>query len=115
MAASVHNLILSWNELNIIQGVLDEVCHMRTDGNTIRELMSLRKKIANQRDEGYPSKNYPFWRNYFEETKLKDVLVTEEQVYDFLGEDSDGDAVEMLANLASGTYTLENLQKDILE
>ena len=49
------------------------------------------------------------------QTKLKDVLVTEEQVYDYLGEDSDGDAVEILANLASGTYTLENLQKDILE
>ena len=69
MAASMHNLILSYNELNIIQGVLDEVCHMRTDGNSIKELTSLRKKIANQRDEGYPAKNYPFWRNYFGDEK----------------------------------------------
>ena len=115
MAASVHNLILTWNELNVIQGLLGEVAKMRTDGNSIKELNVLREKIAKQRDEGYPAKNYPFWRNYFEETKLKDVLVTNEQVYNYLGEDSDGDAVEMLANLASGTYTLENLQKDILE
>jgi len=67
MAASMHNLILSYNELNIIQGVLREVANMRMDGNTIRELVSLRKKIAKQRDEGYPAKNYPFWRNYFED------------------------------------------------
>jgi len=67
MAASVHNLILSYNELNIIQGVLGEVANMRTDGNSINELVSLRKKIAEQRDEGYPIKNYPFWRNYFED------------------------------------------------
>jgi len=73
MAASMHNLILSWNELNIIQGVLWEVANQRTDGNSVRELMALREKIAKQRDEGYPAKNYPFWRNYFEETKLKDV------------------------------------------
>lgn len=115
MAASVHNLILTYGELNVIQGLLGEVAKMRTDGNTVRELSALREKIAKQRDEGYPAKNYPFWRNYFEETKLKDVLVTNEQVYNYLGDDSDGDAVEMLANLASGTYTVENLQKDILE
>jgi hypothetical protein len=66
MAASMHNLILSYNELNIIQGVLGEIVAMRTDGNTIRELSVLREKIAKQRDEGYPAKNYPFWRNYFE-------------------------------------------------
>ena len=65
MAASMHNLILSWNELNIIQGVLGEIVAMRTDGNTIRELNVLREKIAKQRDEGYPAKDYPFWRNYF--------------------------------------------------
>ena len=115
MAASVHNLILTYGELNVIQGLLGEVAKMRTDGNSINELNVLREKIAKQRDEGYPAKNYPFWRNYFEETKLKDVLVTNEQVYDYLGDDSDGDAVEILANLASGTYTVENLQKDILE
>ena len=69
MAASMHNLILSWNELNIIKGVLDEVAKQRTDGNTIRELTELRKKLAKQRDEGYPAKNYPFWRNYFGDEK----------------------------------------------
>ena len=67
MAASMHNLILSYNELNIIQCVLGEIAAMRTDGNSIRELSVLREKIANQRDEGYPAKNYPFWRNYFED------------------------------------------------
>ena len=65
MAASVHNLILSYNELNIIQGLLGEVAALRTDGNSVRELNVLREKIAKQRDEGYPIKNYPFWRNYF--------------------------------------------------
>lgn len=69
MAASMHNLILSWNELNIIQGVLGEIVAMRTDGNTIRELEALREKIAKQRDEGYPAKDYPFWRNYFGDEK----------------------------------------------
>ena len=69
MAASMHNLILSWNELNIIQGVLCEIVAMRTDGNTIRELNVLREKIAKQRDEGYPAKDYPFWRNYFGDEK----------------------------------------------
>ena len=69
MAASMHNLILSWNELNIIQGVLGEIVDMRTDGNTIRELNVLREKIAKQRDEGYPAKDYPFWRNYFGDEK----------------------------------------------
>jgi hypothetical protein len=67
MAASMHNLILSYNELNIIQRVLGEIAAMRTDGNSIRELSVLREKIAKQRDEGYPAKNYPFWRNYFED------------------------------------------------
>jgi hypothetical protein len=69
MAASVHNLILTYNELNIIQGVLGEIVALRTDGNTVRELTVLREKIAKQRDEGYPSKNYPFWRNYFGDEK----------------------------------------------
>jgi hypothetical protein len=67
MSASVHNLILTYNELNIIQRVLGEIAAMRTDGNSIRELSVLREKIAKQRDEGYPAKNYPFWRNYFED------------------------------------------------
>ena len=115
MAASVHNLILSWNEMHLVQQALGETVALRTDGNSIRELTVLREKIAKQRDEGYPAKNYPYWRKCFEESKLKDVLVTNEQVYDYLGDDSDGIAVEILANLASGTYTVENLQKDILE
>ena len=115
MAASVHNLILTYGELNVIQGALGETVALRTDGNSIRELTVLREKIAKQRDEGYPAKNYPYWKKCFEESKLKDVLVTNEQVYDYLGDDSDGIAVEIIANLASGTYTVENLQKDILE
>jgi len=82
MAASMHNLILSWNELNIIQGVLWEVANQRTDGNSVRELMALREKIAKQRDEGYPAKNYPFWRNYFEETNMKGLQLHESR-YDY--------------------------------
>ena len=69
MAASMHNLILSWNELNLIQGVLGEVATLRTDGNSVRELEALKEKIAKQRDEGYPAKDYPFWRNYFGDEK----------------------------------------------
>jgi hypothetical protein len=103
MTESIHNLILSYNELNIIQDSLKEIGEKRTDGDSIRELHELREKIANQRDDGN-----------FKENKLKDVLITNEQVYDYLGEDSDGDAVEILANLASGTYSVEQLQKDIL-
>jgi hypothetical protein len=103
MAESMHNLILSNNELNIIQDSLKGIGELRMDGDSIRELVSLRKKIAKQRDDGN-----------FEENKLKDVLITNEQVYDYLGDDSDGDAVEILANLASGTYSVEQLQKDVL-
>ena len=66
MAASVHNVILSWNEMNIIQGVLGEIV---TDKNSVNELLALSEKIAKQRDEGYPAKNYPFWRNYFGDEK----------------------------------------------
>ncbi len=69
MAASVHNLILSWNEMHLVQQALGETVALRTDGNSIRELTVLREKIAKQRDEGYPSKNYPFWRNYFGDEK----------------------------------------------
>ena len=65
MAASVHNLILTWDEMLIVQGVLGEIVALRTDGNSIRELNVLREKIAKQRDEVYSAKNYPFWRNYF--------------------------------------------------
>tara|TARA_R110000765_G_scaffold409565_2_gene507884 strand:- start:412 stop:612 length:201 start_codon:yes stop_codon:yes gene_type:complete len=65
----MHNVILSYRELNIVQGALCEVAAMRTDGNSINELDVLCEKIAKQRDEGYPSKNYPFWRNYFGDEK----------------------------------------------
>ena len=32
---------------------MGEVCHMRTDGNSIRELTVLREKIANREMKGY--------------------------------------------------------------
>ena len=69
MAASVHNLILSWNEMHLVQQALGETVALRTDGNSVRELNVLREKIAKQRDEGYPARDYPFWRNYFEGSK----------------------------------------------
>ena len=68
MAASVHNFILTWEELNIIQGLLQEEVRRSTDENSINSLNALRTKIQEQRDSGYPAKDYPFWRQYFEST-----------------------------------------------
>ena len=67
MAASVHNFILTYSELNIIQGLLYEEVRRITDENSIRSLNELITKIQKQRDSGYPAKDYPFWRNYFED------------------------------------------------
>ena len=158
MTASMHNFILTSNELNLIQGLLGEPAqHMSCDGtkerdewlgNTIKERTELRKKIAKQRDEGYPAKNYPYWRKYFEDeedkpngflreestvvypdpnwypgrkkkklkTDISDVLITEEQVLNWsdLSENSHEWLVGVVASVASGTYTPEDLQKDIL-
>lgn len=65
MAASVHNFILTYNELNIIQGLLYQAVRRTTDENSKNSLNELRTKIQKQRDSGYPAKDYPFWRNYF--------------------------------------------------
>ena len=65
MAASVHNFILSWNELNIIQGLLRDSYNNTTDENSRNSTKELMDKIVDQRDCGYPAKDYPFWRNYF--------------------------------------------------
>ena len=117
MAASVHNFILTWNELNIIQGLLRDSYENTTDENSRNSTKALMDKLVEQLYSGYPASEYPFWRNYFEDGGLKDVTITNEQVYEYLGGESgvDGDAIEIIANLASGTYTLANLQKDILE
>ena len=117
MAASMHNFILNWNELNIIQGLLRDSYDNTTDENSRNSTKALMDKLVEQLYSGYPASEYPFWRNYFEDGGLKDVTITNEQVYDYLGGESgvDGDALEIIANLASGTFTVENLQKDILE
>jgi|TARA_R110001583_G_scaffold7727_1_gene38045 hypothetical protein len=117
MAASVHNFILTWNELNIIQGLLRDSYENTTDENSRNSTKALMDKLVEQLYSGYPASEYPFWRNYFEDGGLKDVTITNEQVYEYLGGESgvDGDAIEIIANLASGTFTVENLQKDILE
>ena len=117
MAASMHNFILNWNELNIIQGLLRDSYENTTDENSRNSTKALMDKLVEQLYSGYPASEYPFWRNYFEDGGLKDVTITNEQVYDYLGGESgvDGDALEIIANLASGTFTVENLQKDILE
>ena len=65
MAASVHNFILTWNELNIIQGLLRDSYDNTIDENSKNSTMALMNKIQEQRDSGYPVKDYPFWRNYF--------------------------------------------------
>ena len=117
MAASMHNFILTWNELNIIQGLLRDSYENTTDENSRNSTKALMDKLVEQLYSGYPASEYPFWRNYFEDGGLKDVTITNEQVYEYLGGESgvDGDAIEIIANLASGTFTVENLQKDILE
>ena len=65
MAASVHNFILTYNELNIIQGLLWDSYINATDENSANSTKALYDKIKQQRDSGYPAKDYPFWRNYF--------------------------------------------------
>ena len=65
MAASVHNFILTYGELNTIQGLLYEEVRRTTDENSKNSLNELSTKIQKQRDSGYPAKNYPHWRNYF--------------------------------------------------
>ena len=72
MAASVHNFILTYGELNIIQGLLYQAVRRTTDENSKNSLNELSTKIQEQRDSGYPAKNYPFWRNYFEDTTKND-------------------------------------------
>ena len=68
MAASVHNFILTYNELNIIQGLLWDSYTNTTDDNSRNSTKALWDKIREQRDSGYPARDYPFWRNYFEDT-----------------------------------------------
>ena len=68
MAASVHNFILTYNELNIIQGLLRDSYNNAPDKNSKNSTKALMDKIVEQRDSGYPAKDYPFWRNYFENT-----------------------------------------------
>ena len=68
MAASVHNFILTWGELNMIQSLLNDSVKQATDENERNTLLALREKMITQRDAGYPAKDYPFWRNYFEDT-----------------------------------------------
>ena len=65
MAASVHNFILNFNELNIIQGLLRDSYHNTTDENSRNSTKVLMDKIVDQLYSGYPAKDYPFWRNYF--------------------------------------------------
>ena len=67
MAASIHNFILNWNELNIIQGLLWDSYNNTTDDNSKNSTMALMNKIKEQRDSGYPARDYPFWRKYFDE------------------------------------------------
>ena len=65
MAASVHNFILNFNELNIIQGLLRDSYNNTTDENSRNSTKVLMNKIVEQLYSGYPANDYPFWRNYF--------------------------------------------------
>lgn len=66
MAASTHNFILVFNELNIIQGLLRDAIEKATDSNSKNSLTALHTKLNDQLYSGYPAKDYPFWRNYFD-------------------------------------------------
>lgn len=68
MAASVHNFILTFNELNIIQGLVRQAVENAPDENCRNSTMALQQKLYDQLYSGYPAKDYPFWRNYFENT-----------------------------------------------
>ena len=66
MSASVHNFILTLGELNMIQTLLNDSVKNAADENERNTLIALREKMIKQRDSGYPAKDYPFWRKYFE-------------------------------------------------
>ena len=67
MAASVHNFILNYNELNIITGLLWDSYNKSPDKNCATSTMALLEKMRTQRDSGYPAKDYPFWQKYFQQ------------------------------------------------
>jgi hypothetical protein len=62
MAASVHNFILNFNELNIIQGLMREAVENAPDENSRNSLTVLHKKLYDQLYSGYPAMDYPFWK-----------------------------------------------------
>jgi hypothetical protein len=66
MAASVHNFILTFNELNIIQGLLRDSYDNAPDDNCRNSTKVLMDKLVEQLYSGYPAKDYPFWRKYFD-------------------------------------------------
>jgi hypothetical protein len=69
MAASVHNFILTFNELNIIQGLLRDSYNNAPDTNCRNSTQALMDKIVEQLYSGYPANDYPFWRKYFKDTQ----------------------------------------------
>ena len=52
MAASTHNFILTWGELNMIQVLLNDSVKQATDENERNTLLALREKMVKQRDSG---------------------------------------------------------------
>ncbi len=69
MAASVHNFILTYEELQVILSALDEQGNRQffdRDTNGANRTKALETKIREQRDSGYPAKDYPFWINYLD-------------------------------------------------
>ena len=68
MTASIHNFILNYNELNIITELLRASYENNSDENSANSTKVLHDKLITQRDSGYPAKDYPFWRNYFDDS-----------------------------------------------
>jgi hypothetical protein len=70
MAASIHNFILDFNELNIIQGLVREAIQNAPDENCRNSMTVLHNKLNDQLYSGYPAKDYPFWRKYFDKCEI---------------------------------------------
>jgi len=60
-----------------MQGLLLDSYQNPTDENSRNSTKELIDKIVEQRDSGYPARDYPFWRNYFgdEEETMKTMSI----------------------------------------
>ena len=62
MAASVQNLILTFEDINIVKDALRAAMSNTNDNNTYNMIDALVKKLDHQQGQTYPAMEYPFWR-----------------------------------------------------